>query len=187
MKRAFPIMFAMISLSGCSLLPGRSARCATPEDFSERDLVGTWVSKVNTEYASDTLVIRGDHTYRQVIELEDPAYHFESDWQEWELQLSDNQVAYLQLEGLRLYGYAPNLIDQGVVGGGDGWFIDFCQDPVEMTDGTDVYPGVQMPAGKGLLVVVSVPQPFVQPPRGIQLVLLPSSEASSWFYELEEP
>src|SRR5258706_14898634 len=54
-----------------------------PKDFSESDLVGTWIG----EYfgSIDKLVIRADGTYKQIYSSA-PPINFESDWQKWYLE-----------------------------------------------------------------------------------------------------
>ena len=181
------LLWLPLLLSACSLGTDTTMPCQPPEGFAEADLVGTWASIQKIDFGGDTLVIREDGLYKQTIDIKMPDFHYESDWQPWRVEYSENGVVYLHLTGMRLYAFNPNLIEEGVVGGGDAWFVDFCSGPVVMPDGKEVYPGVQMPPGEGVLVVQSVPKRFVQPPRGFHLSLLPVSDVSGWSYELQEP
>jgi len=142
---------------------------------------------VNRDFGSDTLVIREDGLYKQTIDLKVPDFHYESDWLPWRLEYAEYGTAYLYLTGMRLYAFNPYLIEDGVVGGGDYSYLDFCRGPSVMPDGKEVYMGVQMPPGEGVLFVLSEPKRFVQPPRGFSLTLLPQSDTSSWYYELQNP
>jgi hypothetical protein len=128
------------------------------------------------------LIIREDGKYKQIINLKTPAVDYESDWLPWSIEYDENGLPYLHMEGMRLCAYAPDLIDCEQVGGGEedqslfnaGYWYDFCKK--EMT---------LMP-NEGTLIVLGVPERFVQPPRGIELRLLMYTE-SSWGYELENP
>ncbi len=69
-----------------------------PKDFSESDLVGTWIG----EYfgSIDKLVIRSDGTYKQIYSSA-PPINFESDWQKWYLEQDADGYTRLHLAGMR--------------------------------------------------------------------------------------
>lgn len=175
------LIFVSILVSACSLNEDQSAGCIPPsKEFTESDLVGTWTAGPNSR--RDTLVIRGDGKYKQSIHLESPAIDYESDWQDWQIEYSENGLPYLHMEGMRLCAYAPDLIDCEQIGGGNedqhafngGYWYDFCEKKM-----------VLMP-NEGVLIVLGVPEQFVQPPRGITLRLLMYTE-DGWGYQLAEP
>jgi len=189
MKRVLPFLSLTILLAACSSGSEDTTPCQPPEGFNEADLLGTWVSAQNRDFGSDILVIREDGLYKQTIDLKVPDFHYESDWLPWRLEYAEYGTAYLYLTGMRLYAFNPYLIEDGVVGGGDYSYLDFCRGPSVMPDGKEVYVGVQMPPGEGVLrVSTDPPLAFLdRSPRGFVLSLLPQSDTSSWFYEVQEP
>jgi len=169
-------------LIACSTNDEEAMGCTLPpKEFTEADLVGTWVAR-NLNFTIDTLILRADSTYKQIIHLDDPATDYESDWLPWSIEYDENGFPYLHMDGMRLCAYAPDLIDCEQVGGGEenqgsfnsGYWYDYCKREM-----------VLMPNG-GTLIAVGVPERFVQPPRSIRLRLLMYTE-SSWVYELESP
>jgi hypothetical protein len=185
--KAAHLLVVLPLLSACGVLSaGDSNPCLPPPGFEEADLVGTWTSVENLENRSDTLILREDGFFKQIINIEEPEFHFESDWLPWRVEYAENGVVYVHLTGMRLYAFAPHLIGQEVVGGDGGTFLDFCQGAVLMPDGKEVFPGVTMPPGEGVLTVMSVSSQFVQPRRGIYLALLPVSETAGWSYQLQD-
>jgi hypothetical protein len=126
------------------------------------------------------LFFKEDGTYKQIIHLEVPAVNYESDWLPWSIEYDENGLPYLHMEEMRLCAYAPNLIDCEQVGGGEedqssfnaGYCTIFCKKEMVLM------------SNEGILIVVGVPERFVQPPRGIKLRLLMYTE-SSWVYDLE--
>lgn len=56
----------------------------------------------------DTLIIKADGTYKQIIHIEyatKSPVDFESDWQAWWLEYGNNNIPVQHLEGYRLCGY----------------------------------------------------------------------------------
>jgi hypothetical protein len=76
-----------------------------PKGFSESDLSGTWVaSSIVPPQKFDTLILREDGTYKQIIHiehLEGPATDYETDWQPWWLEYDGNGIGYLHMQGMR--------------------------------------------------------------------------------------
>ncbi len=101
-------------------------RCSPPVgDFSQDNLVGTWIAGVPDQM--DKLIIRADGTYKQIIHVvfaELPAIDYESGWQSWHLEYSEDNIPYLHLEGMRFCGMNPDISCEIRIGGG----YDFCQD-----------------------------------------------------------
>ena len=181
-------LIAILLLSACSF--GKEIRqpCQPPDDFTESDLVGTWWAGYRSDpKRNDFLEIRADGTYKQTIQLEVEDYEYKSDWMPWHLEYLDNGTIYLLLTDYRLYAFNPNLIAEEVIGGGDGWFVDFCMGESPMLGGQTIYSGIQMPPGEGVLIVMNDPGILGRAPRGIFLALLPVSDVSSWSYELIVP
>jgi hypothetical protein len=177
----FSIFFTLF-IFACSSYSEELKGCTPPpKEFREADLVGTWVAK-HLNLRRDMLVIREDGKYKQIIHLETPAVDYESGWQTWKIEYSEDNLPYLHMEGMRLCAYAPDLINCEQIGGGEenqssfnaGYWYDFCKQEK-----------VLMP-NEGVLIVLGVPEQFVQPPRGIVLRLLMYTE-SGWAYELEKP
>jgi hypothetical protein len=76
-----------------------------PEGFSKADLVGTWVaSSLVHPQIFDTLILREDGMYKQIIHiehLEGPATEYETDWQPWRLEYDGTDIGYLHMQGMR--------------------------------------------------------------------------------------
>ena len=181
------ILLGTIALGACAPDRKTESGCILPpQGFTQKELVGTWISYPRVAgNRFDTLVIRGDGFYRQIIHIDDPVFDYESEWLPWHLEYAEDGVPYLHLTGMRLYAYLPGLIEKGVIGGGDQYFLDWCR-PVIMPGGKEIFEGVQMPPGIGVLVVKGTPNRFAQPPRGVTLEPLSVSDTYSWWYEVEE-
>lgn len=132
--------------SGC-ILP--------PETFKESDLIGTWYAGHSKR--NDTLILREDGKYKQILNVQIPEYHYESEWRDWWVEDRGSGTPYLHLEGMHLCVYHIGR-DCKVEGGGPGAWYDFCEKR-----------SVLMP-GEGILPVLGTPKGLVQPPRGIFLV-----------------
>jgi hypothetical protein len=94
----------------CILLDMTSSegpQCDPPEGFSKGDLLGTWIA--GSPDQSDTLIIKADGTYKQIVHIEfasKPPVDYESDWQAWWLEYDEVvTIPSLHLEGYRLCGY----------------------------------------------------------------------------------
>lgn len=79
----------------------QQGRCpALPATFSESDLVGTW----GAEYGNmntDTLILRGDGTYRQVYDDPVASFHYESNWLKWRVEHRASGYLRLHMAGMR--------------------------------------------------------------------------------------
>jgi hypothetical protein len=177
MRRLIILFPVALLLGACSMSQPRPAdRCPLPpKSFSATDLVGTWVAGWSDDL--DTLIIRADNTYKQLIHLRAPTFDYESDWQPWRIDYSVEGRPYLHLEGMRLCAYGGGEIAAcNQIGGGtgnSGYWYDPCRDT-----------WLQMP-GEGVLIVVG-PTPGFQPPaRGIHLFLLMKGE-DGWDYQLQQ-
>lgn len=172
--------YIIIFLIGCYVpiqrLGSESECLGPPKRFTEADLIGTWKNSSHT----DTLIIREDGTYKQIIyvdhvELPDLAY--ESDWQSWRLEYSDEGLPYIYLKGLNLCAAYPSLESCEHSAEKDYFWVDTCShnhnnEKARLED-------------EGVLMVVGSPAPS-QPPRGIQLFIMSSSEFARG-YKLKEP
>jgi hypothetical protein len=70
-----------------------------PENFSETDLIGQWEAEYFGGDALDILIIREDGKYKQMY-LSD-WLKFNSTWQNWWFEMSDDGYGMLHLEGMR--------------------------------------------------------------------------------------
>jgi hypothetical protein len=173
------ISFSIFVLAGC-VSEAKKTACPPPkEGFTEADVIGTWVA-THLNFSRDTLIIREDGKYKQIIHLEIPLTDYESDWLPWSIEHDENGLPYLHMEEMRLCAYAPDLISCDQIGGSGedeslfngGYWYDFCKDEMVLMQ------------DEGVLIVVGVPEQFAQPPKGIRLRLLMYTE-SSWVYELQ--
>jgi hypothetical protein len=150
-----------------------------PEEFTEMDLVGTWwAGFVSSPQVSDTLIIREDGKYKQVIQLEYPPVEYESDWQAWWFEYRDNGTGYLHLDDYR--GCAANR------GRSCDWANDDEIPWADLCEQQWMDPGPR--AGEIILVVEGIPgnsaenksHPFI-------LTLFNGFESSPWTYGYEGP
>ncbi len=81
--------------------------CLIPQEPFENKLIGTWVARPET--ATDTLILRDDHKFRQIYDDPVTKEHFETDWQSWEVIFNENDRPYLQLWGMRECDLTPHL------------------------------------------------------------------------------
>lgn len=167
-----PTRLAQVTIEGVVTTGQSEERCPLPpQGFSEADLTGEWTAGFGEE--TDVLTIRSDGTYRQRTTIEALNYDEESDWQQWRIEYSDTGIPYLHLSDLQLC-VSYHLDSCQSRGGGElGWW-DFCRERV-----------VRMP-DEGILIVMGVPEGFVAPPRGIQLVPLsrdPDSSGLAYFLQ----
>jgi hypothetical protein len=128
--------------------------CTLPsEGFTVADLVGTWIA--GTPDQRDTLIIKADGTYKQIIHIEFselPPKNFESDWQKWWLERGNNGVPVLHLEGYRLCGYNAG-ISCDILGGSG---VHMCQ-----VDYKEI-------AGEGVLYVMGESEITLSLPLGLE-------------------
>ena len=179
MKRIFIWLSFTVLLYACG--ESQSSGCIPPPDaFAEADLVGTWTAGWSRPgKPDDTLIIREDGTYKQILDLEyaeGPPFKYESDWQLWRLEYGENGQPYLHMAGMRLCAYAGGYIDCNVVGGGEApeaqWY-DFCQETwVNMS-------------GEGVLIVQGWPRNASETARDVDLFLLRRGE-DVWAYQRHE-
>ena len=151
-----------------------AARCPPiPKGFSEADLVGTWVA--GRPRHSDTLVIKADGTYKQIVHVdfaEKSPLNYESDWQRWHLEYS-NGFAYLHLDGMRFCGMNSEISCNER--NSDGY--DFCQD--ETID--------MLNEGILIVLVTSVENPNTKQMQNYASLYYPLGSENSWVYDLQNP
>ena len=171
-KPLLALLFTMFILLACS---SNTDQCPLPQEkISEADLVGTWTAKRSE--STDTLVIREDGAYKQILHLEIPEVDYESEWLSWQLEYSESGTTYLHMEDLRLCAYLPDIMDCEQVGGGEFYFYDFCREKsVSMVD-------------EGILIVLGVSKTYTgQVSHDIRLTLLLAWPERVWTYELVNP
>ena len=133
MKKYYLLVSLVLFLVACSANQNdKFDACLPPSNFTEEDLIGTW--KTGTADINDTLIIKGDGTYKQIIHSETPAFDYESDWQPWRLEYAESGLPYLHLEGMRLCVYWEQ-IDCKLPSGNVYEWYDFCQEKwIKMID-----------------------------------------------------
>jgi hypothetical protein len=97
MKRSFIWLSFVFLLYACG--KSQSSVCnSAPEGFSEADLVGTWAAGWSRPgKPDDTLIIREDGTYKQILDLEraeGSPFKYESDWQPWWIEYAENGLPF---------------------------------------------------------------------------------------------
>ena len=150
-----------------------------PKGFSEKDLIGTWhAGSPSYPKSSDTLIIRADGTYKQIIELEFHSVKYESDWQSWRFERRPNGTGYLHMEGLRECAANPEDSCE--------WVNDGSIPQADVCESKWMEPN---PMGESVLVVYGYP--FVDPNRKVShpfsLTLFRGFESSAWDYNFEKP
>jgi len=68
-----------------------------PINFTESDLIGTWIGKYFGDV--DKLIIRDDGTYKQIYSSD--FINFEREWQKWWTEYDSHGYLRLHLEGMR--------------------------------------------------------------------------------------
>ena len=177
MRKQIVLLIALFSfwglLIGCAEKQNGETGCIPPpETFTEKDLVGTW--RYGLDDSNDTLIIREDGTYKQIIHKESQSFDYESEWLPWWVEYMDIGIPYLHLEGMRLC-VVWGALDCETVGGGEGKWIDYCYDrSVELIN-------------EGVLTITGVQPRFTQPPRGFHLAPFDKSYDGVSPYYLVEP
>jgi len=87
---------------------------------------------------------------------------YESDWQPWYVELSEDNIPYLHLTGMRFCGMNPDISCEIRDGGGH----DFCRDEYIPMN------------GEGILIILGERSYNLHYPLGSE---------NSWFYGLENP
>lgn len=132
---AFLLVFLLVM--GCSMLGDREVgselpsrgewRCSPlPEAFTESALIGTWQSR-HGSWATDTITLREDGTYRQAYYSRPNDYYYESAWDEWWLEHRASGGLYVHLEGMQYCLSTDELCKQDAGGGGDWTYYDRCE------------------------------------------------------------
>ena len=153
----------------------QNTKCGLPyKGFSETDILGTWQAwrPGNT----DTIIIRADKKYKQVVKIQSPLINFESDWQTWSLVYSKTGTPYLYLENFHLCGAEPEIFDCQVSGGGARKWLDVCSNDQWVTM-----------ADNGILAVVNGSTGKESSRDEIILILFPLSSENPWGYHLSKP
>ncbi len=150
-----------------------------PNEFTEEDLVGIWYAgSPSYPKSSDTLVIRKDGKYKQIIELEFHFVNFESDWQSWRFERRTNGTGYLHLEGFRdcavVTEHSCEWVNDGSIPQ-----ADVCESKWMEPD----------PVGESVLVVrgYSFTDPNEEVLHPFTLTLFRGFESSPWSYNFVEP
>ncbi len=97
-----------------------------PNTFQDFELVGTWVSRYTS---TDVLILREDHTYKQIYDDPITGNYFESGWQTWWVEHRESGMLYLHMQGMHKCGEFPLELCQLEEGGGgdENWWTDLCE------------------------------------------------------------
>jgi hypothetical protein len=158
-------------------LQTQQSRCDAylpPDDLVATDLVGTW--NAGSSVRNDTLILREDNTYKQIIHIESTKVDYKSEWQEWRLERKNHGLVYLHLENMRVCGIYPEKSCDDLVAGG----FDFCQNE-----------SVQM-VNEGVLLVLGEKKKndnFNNTPTLESNLNLwfPLGSENTWVYHLQKP
>ncbi len=170
-------LVALVVVAGCrffALFSRDEPGCSAPsKEFSEADLIGTWVAGVPDQ--RETLIIRADGKYKQIVHVEfveGPPTDYESEWQPWMIEYSQDGIPYLHLTGMRFCGMNPGISCQITVGDGH----DNCRDQYIKMD------------GEGILLVLETVKGTSPGQDERQYVLhYPLGTEDSWVYTIQEP
>jgi hypothetical protein len=172
-ERIFLLFLLAFLFTSCNYLNqnNQTDSCPLPpSSFTSKDLIGTW--KAGIPESNDTLIIKEDGTYKQIIHVDTPLFDYESDWLPWSKTVSDQGIPYLHLEGMRLCVYWVGVDCQLSGGGQDSWY-DFCKKE-----------WVQIP-GEGILLVLGPPKDIKLQPPEISLFALQRSTEGTSVYNLQ--
>jgi hypothetical protein len=136
------------------------------EDLRTTDLIGTWVAGFSDE--TDTLILREDNKYKQIIHSERRNINYQTEWQEWQLEREESGFVYLHLKGMRMCGLDSLRSCEDVDYNG----YDFCS-------GRSV-----VMKGEGILLVLY--QQEDGPFAGLRL-FFPLGSENVWVYEFQKP
>lgn len=115
-----------------------------PIAISEKNLIGTWMAGVPDH--SDTLIIKSDGTYKQIVSIifaNGQTIEYESDWQDWYLEFSNNSITYIHLKNYAFCGVNDEISCNVRNGGGH----DFCEDEHITMDGEGILLVLATPSG----------------------------------------
>lgn len=149
-----------------------------PEGFSNADLVGTWVAESVTQGITDTLIIRADGAYKQVINMRTPPLDYEGDWEQWWFEPRPNGTGYLHMQGMRKCAANPEVSCE--------WINDGSVPQADACESKWMDPD---PVGETVLVVngYPFPDPNEKASHPFSLTLFLGFENSPWDYIFKEP
>lgn len=188
-KCALLAWLAFLLLTACNT--EGSSGCDRPpkEGFSEADLVGTW-SAMGSQ-GDNTIIIREDGRYKQIMSVKRTGFSYESDWHPWRVTYSEQGLTYLHLEGLLMCAYWDQMDCSTGQTGIKPFTPDDTKDPYG--DAAYWYDGCQKKwvdtPGEAVLIVFGVLRASIIPPRGIELVPLTKNPdgLSGPTFQLREP
>jgi hypothetical protein len=107
MRKITVLILLGVLMLGCQVIPDKisgensiSPACRPlPSDFTEGDLVGTWIAEYRGGLGIDLLIIDQGGLYKQIYSSE--IINFESDWLKWSLEYDPEGYAILHLTGMR--------------------------------------------------------------------------------------
>jgi hypothetical protein len=149
-----------------------------PVNFTEADLVGTWVAR--SIDITDTLMIRADGTYKQIIHIGRQSIDYKIEWQRWRFEHRENGTGYLHLEGYRTCASDPYVTCDWVNDGKKPW-ADVCESQ-----------WMKLGPSVGEIILVVYGYSFYHPEKEkvshpFSLALFRGFESSSWSYSYQGP
>lgn len=168
------LMIVVLGALGCATfivvslldaMPGfQKSKCESPPNLTTANLVGTWVAGLSNE--SDSLILREDNKYKQIIVSKRRNINYQTDWQDWRLERDNSGLVHLHLKGMRMCG-GFNLLRSCEDVDYNGY--DFCQDRSILMK------------GEGILLVLND-----DPSAGFDL-FFPLGSENTWVYRFLKP
>jgi hypothetical protein len=128
-----------------------SWRCGISESqITELDLVGVWVTSYRSESRFDTLILSDNGTYKQIYINNETGYKYESETNNWWIEVRADGGAYLHLKGMLYCGGAagtclsPNDSGEFYDYCGDAWFDMKEEFILSLVRDTDVPEGIRL-------------------------------------------
>lgn len=101
----FVMLLFVLPLCACGS-PESTGCPLPPKGFSQSDLIGTWDAiDAKGRQEDNTIIIRGDGRYKQIMNVSWEGFNYEGDWKPWRVTYSEKGLPYLHLEGLLMCAY----------------------------------------------------------------------------------
>jgi hypothetical protein len=139
----------------------------------------------------NTIIIREDNQYKQIMKVKRTGFQYESDWRPWRVTYSKQGLAYLHLEGLLMCAYWDQMDCSTEQTGIEPFMLGDTKDPY--SDAANWYDGCQKKwvdtPDEAVFIVFGVLRASIIPPRGIELVPLTKNpdRPSGPTFVLQEP
>jgi len=172
------VCLAVLTMNGCALYTpptvssidtaAPTLSCPSPQPgLLPGDFAGTWMATYWGGTVVDTISLRPDGTYKQVVDSVSEGLHYESPWREWWVEVRESGYPRLHLAGMRR---CDELLETCLrtQGGTDSQAFDYCEN-------------LSLAMPDSVILVVTGPQPGDRVPR--ELLLRQTRIAGSeWSY-----